>query len=61
MKNLIVKRSFKVEGLRYPKGTKCEAQHVIGEPRLKLFKIHNENGHSFITNEAHVNKLFTEA
>lgn len=43
---------------RYVKGNEYEVLPMIGEPKLKLFRIYNENGTSFATDENHVNKFF---
>jgi len=43
---------------RYIKGEQYEVLPMIGEGRIKLFRIYHPNGSSFATDENHKNKFF---
>jgi hypothetical protein len=43
---------------RYIKGNSYSILPMIGEGRIKLFRVYHENGTSFCTDENHINKFF---
>jgi len=58
---MICKTNFRTsEGMKFEAGQPYDISPMIGEPRLKLFKVEHTTGGSFVTTEAHINKFFTE-
>jgi hypothetical protein len=59
MENSICQITFSTScKLRFVKGAKYIVSPMVGLPGIKLFRIYDESGNSFATNESHVNKFF---
>ena len=50
--------SSKTQNLRFIKGEKYIVAPMVGLPGVELFRVYHENGESFATNKAHINKFF---
>jgi hypothetical protein len=50
--------TFREKENRFIKGSSYSILPMIGEGRIKLFRVYHDNGTSFCTDENHINKFF---